>query len=151
MIIMPKSIQESEASPVNMVAVVSNTKLHEVPIPRADTKSVSARVQEEQVDIDEKVEEEEDTNTKPDNQVVKDTTRLKQLETDNTVRCSGDNEEQNEAPNLPSCEKEADYILDDDDESICTVQISELDDLLSKAIDEALECERSLRQEQFLL
>ena len=145
---MPKSIQESEASPVNMVAVVSNTKLHEVPIPRADTKSVSARVQEEQVDIDEKVEGEEDTNTKPDNQVVKDTTRLKQLVNDNTVRGG----EQNEAPNLSiSKYKEAEYAMDDD-ESICTVQISELDDLpLPKAIDEALECERSLRQEQFLL
>ena len=141
MIIMPKSKQESEASPVNMVAVVSNTKLREVPIPRADAKSVSvsARVQEEQVDIDEKVKEEEDTNTKPD-QIVEDTTSSKQLETDNTVR-SG---EQNEAPNLPKY-KEAEYAMDDD-ESICTVQISEIDDLLlPKAIGEALECERSLR------
>ena len=133
-----------------MVEVANKAKLH------GPLLTASARVQEEQVDIDidEKVEEEEDTNTKPDNQVVKDTTRLKQLETDNTVRCSGDNEEQNEAPNLPSCEKGADYVLDDDDESICTMQISELDDLLSKGtlkrVDEALECERSLRLDSYL-
>ena len=77
---------------------------------------------------------------------MEDTTRLKQLVNDNT----GGNDEQNEAPNLvSSCEKETEHALGDDDESICTVQITELDELLlpkdRKSIDEALECERNLR------
>jgi len=154
---MPKSIQESDASPANMVAVISKTKRHEVmvTITRTDVETAS-RIQEEQVHIiDEKVEEEEDTSAKPGNQyqIAEDKTRLVQLETDNTVR-GRDNEDLNQAPNLvSSCEKEAEYEPNDDDKSVCTVQVSELDDLLPndrKSIDEALECERSLRQELFL-
>ena len=146
---MPKSKQESEALPSQMVGVgvVSNTKLHEITLSQAvDSKPPSDRVQEEQVGIERKVEEEESTNTstKPD-KIVEDTTRLEQLGNDNTVRCGG--EEQNEAPNISNCEKEGGDV-DNDNESICTVQISELDDLLPKdrkSIDEALECERNLR------
>ena len=147
---MPKSKQESETSPAQMVEVISSkTKHHE------HLMTASDRVlQEEQVVIDRKVEVDKDTSTKPDNQIVGDTMRSKQLVNNNTVR-GGDNEEQNEAPNLPSCEKEAEYALDNDNESICTVYISELDDLLlpkdRKSIDEALECERSLRLEMCLV
>ena len=141
---MPKSNhnQESKASPIN-IAVVSKTKRHKV-TRSEDVDVESSRVQEEQ-----EVGEEENTSTKSNNnnnKIVEDTTTLEQQETNNTVTVRG-GEGQNEAPNLvPSCEKEAEYALDDN-ESICTVHISELDDelLLPKPINEALECERSLR------
>ena len=132
-----------------MVDVVNNTKLHE------PLMSASVMVQEEQVDMYEKVEEEgksTSTNTKPDNQIIEDTTRLEQMVNDNTVR--GGEEEQNEAPNVPGCEKEGGDAIDNDDKSVCTVQINELDDLLPKdrkSIDEALECERSLRLQMCLV
>jgi len=122
-----------------MVEVANKAKLH------GPLLTARVKVQEEQVGTDRKVAE-EDTSTKPD-KIVEDTTRLEQLVNDNTVR--GGEEEQNEAPNLPKC-KEAQYILDDDVKSICTVQISELDDSqlpegVKRKVDEALECERKLR------
>ena len=126
LIIMPKSKQESEeTSPAHVIS--SKTEHHEHLMTSSD------RVQEEQVDIELTVDVdpgEEGTSTKKQyNQIVDDTTRSEQL-VDDTVQ-SGDNG-QNEAPNLPiaSCEKEAEYALDNDNESICTVYISELDDLL---------------------
>jgi len=126
-----------------MVEVANKAKLH------GPLLTASDRVQEEQVGIEVTVEEEEDINTSTkSNKTMEDTTRSKQLVNDNTA-CAGDNEEQNEAPNpVPNCEKETEYTMNGDNESVCTVQISELDDLLPndrKSIDEALECERSLR------
>jgi len=140
---MPKSKQESEASLAQVIS--SKTKHHEHLMTACD------RVQEEQVDIEVAVKGEEGTSTKKqdNNQIIEDTTRLEKLVNDNYVRSgdNNDNNEQNEAPNLvPSCEKEAEYTMNEDNESVCTVQISELveKDACVK-IDEALECERSLR------
>ena len=133
-----------------MVEVANKAKLH------GPLLTASDRVQEEQVGIEVTVEEEEDINTSTkSNKTMEDTTRSKQLVNDNTV-CAGDNEEQNEAPNpVPNCEKETEYTMNGDNESVCTVYISELDDDLllpkdRKSIDEALECERSLRLQMCL-